>query len=93
MNENFLAEAALAALSDLGESRQDWVGAAIEMASAEKDLALANAGEFEEALGRMKQALQKADSTERETLTKRLTLYQEGKPYRETLEADTAEPR
>jgi hypothetical protein len=43
MNENFLAEAALAALSDLGEARQDWVSATIEMAGTKKDLALANA--------------------------------------------------
>jgi len=46
--------------------------------------ALANAGQFEEAQSRLKQALQRATAEEAIELDRRLAMYQAGEPYRET---------
>lgn len=46
--------------------------------------ALANAGQFEEAQARLKQALKRATAEEAVALKQRLARYQAGEPYRET---------
>jgi len=50
--------------------------------------ALANTGQFEDAVGRQRQALQRATAGEIDELQERLTLYQAGKPFRESLPAE-----
>ena len=55
--------------------------------------ALANAGQFEEAQGRLKQALKRATAEEVSELQRRLALYEAGEPYRELLPADAGAER
>ena len=55
--------------------------------------ALANAGQFEEAQGRLKQAMKRATAEETIELQRRLAQYEGGKPYRESPPADAGEER
>jgi tetratricopeptide (TPR) repeat protein len=55
--------------------------------------ALANAGQFEEAQARQKQALQRATAEEAPELQRRLALYKGGEPYHEPLPTEAVQGR
>ncbi len=55
--------------------------------------ALANAGQFEKARGRLKQAMKRATAEEAIELQQRLARYEAGEPYREALSSETGQLR